>query len=70
MNPDQILAEARQLSSREAGDARLGALVGVYRHMGDHVKLGLGYNFTNYSDDLSDLSYDERGFFVNMIGKF
>ena len=65
-----LLAEARQLSSREAGDSRLGALVGVYRHLGDNVKIGVGYNFTDYSDDLSDLSYDERGFFVNLIGKF
>jgi hypothetical protein len=65
-----LLGEIRQLSSREAQDSRLGALVGVYRHLGDHVKIGVGYNFTDYSDDLSDLSYDERGFFVNMIGKF
>jgi len=28
--------------------------------MGDNVKLGVGYNFTDYSGDLSDLSYDER----------
>jgi hypothetical protein len=34
------------------------------------VKLGVGYNFTDFSDDLGDLSYDERGWFVNLIGKF
>ncbi len=65
-----VLAEIRQLSSREAKDSRLGALAGIYRHMGNHVKIGVGYNFTNYSDDLGDLSYDERGVFVNLIGKF
>jgi hypothetical protein len=65
-----VLAEMRQLSSREAEDQRLGALVGLYRHVGDHVKVGVGYNFTDYSDDLSDLSYNERGFFVNLLGKF
>ena len=64
------LAEIRQLSVSQADDSRLGALVGLYRHLGNHVKIGVGYNFTNFSDDLSDLSYDERGYFVNVIGKF
>ena len=66
----EMLAEIRQLSVTEADDSRLGALVGVYRHIGNHLKLGVGYNFTDFSDDLSDLSYDERGVFINMIGKF
>lgn len=65
-----LLAEVRQLSSREAQDSRLGALAAIYRHIGNHVKLGVGYNFTDYSDDLSDLSYNERGVFVNLLGKF
>ena len=65
-----LLVEMRQLSVSEADDSRLGALVGVYRHVGNNVKLGVGYNFTDYSDDLTDLSYDEKGFFFNIIGKF
>lgn len=31
--------------------------------------LGVGYNFTDYSDDFTDLSYDEKGFFVIVIGE-
>lgn len=65
-----VLAEVRQLSVTEAKDSRLGALVGIYRHLGNHLKIGVGYNFTDFSDDLSDLSYDEKGVFVNIIGKF
>lgn len=65
-----MLAEIRQLRVSTAGDARLGALVGVYRHLGQNVKVGVGYNFTNYSDDLANLSYREHGFFFNVIGKF
>ena len=65
-----VLVEARSLSIDQADDRRFGALVGVYRHFGDHVKVGVGYNFTDYSDDLSDLSYDEHGFFLNVLGKF
>ena len=36
--------------------------------MGQHLKLGVGYNFTDFSDDLTDLSYDHQGAFVNLIG--
>ena len=64
------MIELRRLSIRETDDARTGFLLGGYRHVGDHVKIGAGYNFTNYSDDLTDLSYRSHGFFVNMIGKY
>jgi len=30
----------------------------------------VGYNFANFSDDLTDLDYDAEGVFVNLIGKF
>jgi len=45
-------------AARQATRVREAGL--VYRHMGDNVKLGVGYNFTDYSGGLSDLSYDER----------
>lgn len=45
-------------------------LGGVYRHINDNFKLGVGYNFGIFSDDLRDLTYDDQGFFVNAIGKF
>ena len=64
------MIELRRLSIRETDDARSGFLLGGYRHVGDHVKIGAGYNFTNYSDDLTDLRYRSHGFFVNMIGKY
>jgi outer membrane protein OmpA-like peptidoglycan-associated protein len=64
------LAELRRLAVREARDARTGALVGMYRHVGQHAKIGVGYNFTNYSDDLTDLSYRSRGWFINALGTF
>ncbi|MFT7087301.1 MAG: hypothetical protein ACJAZX_000732 [Rickettsiales bacterium] len=62
--------EGRRLAVTEAEDAKMGALVAVYRHIGNNAKLGVGYNFTDFSDDLTDLSYRSQGFFVNMIGKF
>lgn len=63
------LVELRRLNVREAEDARAGALVGIYRHIREGVKIGVGYNFTTYSDDLTDQSYRSRGWFVNLLGE-
>ncbi len=65
-----VLAEARMLSSSLADDNQFGALVGVYRHVGDNAKVGVGYNFSKFSDDLRDFETDSDGFFVNLVGKF
>ena len=65
-----FLVEARLLDLIDAGDQRAGALAGLYRHFGNHFKFGVGYNFSDFSDDLTDLDYDAKGFFVNAIGKF
>ncbi|MEZ4601562.1 MAG: OmpA family protein [Syntrophotaleaceae bacterium] len=63
------LLEARMLDLPDAEDSLSGALVGVYRHFGNHIKLGVGYNFSKFSDDLTDLNYDHQGLFINLIGK-
>lgn len=62
------LVEWRKLRVREAADARSGALLGLYRHVAPGVKIGIGYNFTRFSDDLTDLSYRSRGWFINVLG--
>lgn len=63
------VVEGRMLELTDVGDRRSGALTAIYRHLGDHIKLGAGYNFTDFSDDLTDLSYDHEGYFVNLVGK-
>jgi hypothetical protein len=63
------LVEGRVLNLPDAKDRRSGILVAVYRHLGDNVKVGAGYNFTDFSDDLTDLSYKSHGIFINIIGK-
>ena len=45
-----------------------GALTAVSRYLGDNLKIGLGYNFADFSDDLTDLDYDHQGFFLNLTG--
>lgn len=62
------VAELRKLRATEAQDARAGMLLGVYRHVDKYVKVGVGYNFTRYSDDLTDLSYRSKGWFLNVVG--
>jgi opacity protein-like surface antigen len=66
---DAVL-EWRLLDVKAANDSRMGALIGVYRHVGEHGKIGVGYNFTDFSDDLTDQSYRSRGFFINAIATF
>ncbi|MDK2847643.1 MAG: hypothetical protein PWP34_996 [Desulfuromonadales bacterium] len=63
------LLEARMLDLPDAEDRLSGALIALYRHFGKHIKLGAGYNFSTFSDDLTDLNYDHQGVFVNLIGK-
>jgi flagellar motor protein MotB len=64
----EAVTEARMLDLPDVEQSRSGALVGVYRSMGQHLKLGVGYNFTDFSDDLTDLSYDHQGAFFNVVG--
>jgi hypothetical protein len=47
-----------------------GALAAVYREVGENFKIGIGYNFGKFSDDLRDLTYDDHGVFVNAVGQF
>jgi hypothetical protein len=64
----ESMLEARTLDLPDVDQRRAGALVAVYRYLGEHFKVGAGYNFTDFSDDLTDLSYDHEGVFLNVIG--
>lgn len=65
-----VMAEGRYLSSPSASDKKLGLLVGVYRELGNNLRIGVGYNFSRYSDDLADQSNRNRGAFFNIVGKY
>ena len=68
------LIETRRLRAKEADDMRSGYLVGIYRHIksdaSGSVKIGVGYNFTDFSDNLTDMSYRSRGWFLNALAAF
>lgn len=65
-----VLLEGRALWLDQLDQVEWGALVGIYRHIGNNLKVGAGYNFSRFSDDLTDLTLDDEGVFVNVIGKF
>jgi flagellar motor protein MotB len=64
-----VLMEYRLLDLPDAGDSKKGSLLGVYRHIGKNIKFGVGYNFTDFSDDLTNLNFNSQGFFINLIAK-
>ncbi len=63
------LAEYRWLDV-QAGGTRQGWLVGLDRDIGKNFRIGAGYNFTEFSDDLTDFDYDHEGWFLNMVGMY
>ncbi|MGB3815127.1 MAG: TonB-dependent receptor [Shinella sp.] len=65
-----LLLEGRALYMPSAETTDFGALAAVYRHVGDNFKVGVGFNFGVFSDDLRDLTLDDRGAFFNIVGKF
>ena len=64
----EFLAEGRLLDMPDLNERRSGALLTISRYLGDHLKIGVGYNFTDFSEDLTDLSYDHHGMFLNLTG--
>jgi len=50
-----------------AGPDTESSLAAIYRHIGNNMKIGVGYNFTDFSDDLTDLRYNHKGVFFNFV---
>ncbi|MEP4785234.1 MAG: hypothetical protein ABJX46_10925, partial [Erythrobacter sp.] len=64
------LIEGHYLTNDVAGDDRFGGIAAIYRHLGNNVKVGVGYSFSDFSTDLADQSYSSDGWFINLLGKF
>jgi hypothetical protein len=62
------LAEFRSLRTSVDDGAQYGWLVGIDRHLGEHFRAGIGYNFTRFSDDLTVIDLDQQGWFLNLNG--
>ncbi|CTQ48081.1 hypothetical protein [Jannaschia donghaensis] len=64
------LVEFRRLDLRQAETSDTGVLAALYRQINPNVSVGLGYNFGTFSDDLTDLTRDDQGLFVNLLAQF
>ena len=64
------LMEYRWLEAETEDDDKQGFLVGAYRHIGNNFKVGAGYNFTDFNDDLTDQDYESDGWFFDVVGKY
>jgi hypothetical protein len=64
-----VLSEYRALKTEQDG-VKKGALVSIEKDINKYQKISVGYNFTDFSSDISQLSYKSKGFFINFIGRF
>ncbi len=64
------MAEGRIMYTEESETHDTGALLGVYRHIGNNAKVGVGYEWGQVSEDITDLDYESSGVFLNLIAKF
>jgi hypothetical protein len=67
-----IALEYRIRFAREAlHQKNQGFLIEVDRELFDHIRLGVGFNWTDFSDDIDrSTNYNNRGFFTRLSGKF
>jgi len=65
-----ISGEYRDLVQVEAKDNKQGILLQATRAINQNTEMTIGWNFTDYTDDLTNLSYTAMGPFVRMDGKF
>lgn len=63
------LVEFRHLAVKDGGTRR-GWLMGVDRDITRNLRIGIGYNFTSFSDDLTKFGYTYRGLFLNVVGSY
>lgn len=70
LNKWDALVEFRTLNTVSAGGSEIGVLGAISRQIGTNFAVDAGYNFTNFSDDLTDLTRDDRGLFLNFRVNF
>jgi hypothetical protein len=63
--------EYRMKRVKEADDQQVGWLTELMYRVGKHMRLGVGFNFTDFSDnEFSENDYSVRGMFVRVQGKY
>ena len=62
--------EAVTLAVRQGPDGAVSSALRIEPQLGENFRVGVGYNFTAFSDDLRLLDYDNKGVFLNVTGAF
>ncbi|WP_238991823.1 transporter [Gemmobacter caeruleus] len=65
-----IMAEARAMKFKETGVTETGAVLGVWRHFGNNLKAGIGYQWGDVSSDLREIEGRKEGAFFNIVATF
>ena len=55
-----ILLEGRQLTVSEAQDSMTGFLGAIEYDINDKFQIGIGYNFSSFNDDITNLDFESR----------
>lgn len=69
VNKWHVIGEYRALKVKDGG-TKSGFLIGIDKDITENFRIGFGYNFTDFSDDLSQQSYKFKGFYLNFIGYY
>lgn len=66
----RISGEYHWLISDTDNEKKEGAMAGIDYDIHENLRIGIGYNFTDFSDDLRYDDYKADGIFINIVGKF
>lgn len=66
----RLLVEGRGLLHAQTDTLDLGALAMISYDINKTVRVGLGYNFGHFSDDLRKVTADDHGLFLNLSARF
>ena len=65
-----ITAECRKFRGVNAKTTEIDSLMAVYPYLGNTLKLGVGFQNGNVSDDITDITHVGQGIFRNIVAKF
>ncbi|MFK4785496.1 hypothetical protein [Fusobacterium sp. MFO224] len=66
----RVSGEYHWLVSDNGSEVKEGVILGLDYDVDENLRVGLGYNFTKFSDDLRYDDYRAEGVFINIVGKF
>lgn len=69
VNKWHVLTEYRMLKVKDGG-TKSGFLIGIDKDITENFRIGFGYNFTDFSDDLTRQDYRFKGFYLNFVGYY